>query len=95
MHSLLNYHTTSRWLLIQACPGISCNQYNHILLSTTLFVQVAELALVKLFDNFSSELLVSSMVSLMRVDAKPELWGEETPVSTSLKKEGGEEEEVC
>ena len=56
---------------------------------------MAELALVKLFDNFSSELLVSSMVSLMRVDAKPELWGEETPVSTSLKREGGEEEEVC
>ena len=50
------------------------------------------MALVKLFDNFSSELLVSSMVSLMRVEAKPELWGEETPVLTSLKKEGGEEE---
>ena len=73
---------------------ISCNQYDHIFLST-LFIQVAKLALVKLFDNFSSELLVSSMVSLMRVEAKPELWGEETPVSTSLKKEGGEEEEVC
>ena len=48
---------------------------------------------MKLFDNFSSELLVSSMVSLMRVEAKPELWGEETPVPTSLKKEVGEEEE--
>ena len=44
------------------------------------FLQVVELALTKLFDNFSTEELTSSMVQLMvSVNTKPEVWGEETP----------------
>ena len=57
-----------------------------------LSLQVAELALVKLFENFSSELLVSGMVTNMGAGAKVELWGEETPVPTPRK--GGDKEEV-
>ena len=41
-----------------------------------------ELALTKLFDNFSLEELTSSMVDLMvTVNTKPEVWGE-TPERT-------------
>jgi len=36
---------------------------------------VAELTLVKLFENFSSEMLVSGMVTNMGAGTKLELWG--------------------
>ena len=42
-----------------------------------------ELALTKLFDNFSMEELTSSMAQLMvSVNTKQDVWGEETPERT-------------
>ena len=60
-----------------------------------LHLQVAELALVKLFENFSSEMLVSGMVTNMGAGTKLELWGEGKPTPTPQKQEGGDIDEVC
>ena len=56
---------------------------------------MAELALVKLFENFSSEMLVSGMVTNMGAGTKLELWGEGTPAPTPQKQEGEDMDEVC